>query len=318
MNWLDLLIIILIGIFSLDGLRRGLLLQIFNILGFLTALLLALTFYSPVAELLITIFKIPKVVSNPLGFLTVWLLVEIIFFWVLNRYFEKFAKKYHHIKINKYLGIIPAALNAVLFLAFILLFIISLPIKPIYKQAVFDSKIAVPLVNTATQLEKPFNNIFGPITKQTLTFLTVKPEDKGTIDLKFTQKDITQDKESEKQMFILVNQQRNKTGAKALVWQDNLAAVARNYSTDMFARGYFSHFSPEGKDVGDRLETAGISYTYAGENLALAPSLSLAFAGLMGSEGHRRNILDPAFSKIGIGIVDGGIYGKMFTQIFTE
>lgn len=318
MNWVDLLIIILIGIFALDGLRRGLLLQIFNIIGFLTALLLALTLYSFVADLLTKIFNLSKLAANPIGFLIVWIATEIIFFGVLNHFYDKFITRYHSIKINKYLGIIPAAANAILFLAFILLFVVSLPIRPSVKQAIFDSRFGAPLVNSAIQLEKPFNNIFGPITKQTLTFLTVKPEDKGTVELKFTQKDTTIDTASERQMFELVNAERSKVGAKPLAWKANLADVARKHSQDMFARGYFSHFSPEGKDIGDRLEAAGISYTYAGENLALAPTLARAHTGLMNSEGHKRNILDPAFGKIGIGVVDGGIYGKMFTQIFTE
>lgn len=318
MNWVDLVIILLIFIFALDGLRRGFLLQVFNIIGFLTALLLALTFYSPVADLLTKNFNLPKLAANPIGFLIVWTVTEIIFFGVLSRFYDKFISRYHRIKINKYLGVIPAAINAILFLAFVLLFIVSLPIRPGAKQAIFDSYLGAPLVDSAIRLEKPFNDIFGPITKQTLTFLTVKPEDKGTVDLKFTQKNSTPDPASEKQMFDLVNSERAKVGAKPLVWRDNLAEVARKHSMDMFARGYFSHFSQEGKDVGDRLELAGISYTYAGENLALAPTLARAHTGLMNSEGHRRNILDPAFGKIGIGVVDGGIYGKMFTQVFTQ
>ena len=52
--------------------------------------------------------------------------------------------------------------------------------------------------------------------------------------------------------------------------------------------------------------------------MALAPNVDRAHTGLMNSEGHKRNILDPAFGKIGIGVVDGGVYGKMFTQVFTE
>ncbi len=318
MNWVDLVIILLIVIFALDGLRRGFLIQVFNIIGFLTALLLALSFYSPVADLLTKNFNLPKLAANPIGFLIVWIVTEIIFFGVLNRFYDKFIGKYHRIKINKYLGIVPAAINAILFLAFILLFVVSLPVRPSAKQAIFDSYLGAPLVGSAIRLEKPFNDIFGPITKQTLTFLTVKPEYKGTVDLKFTQKNTTADPASEKQIFELVNLERAKVDAKPLVWRENLAKVARLYSADMFSRGYFSHFSPEGKDVGDRLEAVGISYTYAGENLALAPTLARAHSGLMNSEGHRRNILDPAFGKIGIGVVDGGIYGKMFTQVFSQ
>jgi uncharacterized protein YkwD len=55
-----------------------------------------------------------------------------------------------------------------------------------------------------------------------------------------------------------------------------------------------------------------------GENLAYAPNLELAHTGLMNSEGHRANILSPDFNKVGIGIEDGGVYGLMVTQVFSN
>ena len=143
-------------------------------------------------------------------------------------------------------------------------------------------------------------------------------EEKGAINLQFTQDQLTVDALSEQEMFKLVNEERSSSGSKVLVWDEALAQVGRKHSEDMFRRGYFSHFSPEGKDVGDRLFESGIEYSFAGENLALAPNVERAHTGLMNSEGHRRNILDPAFGKIGIGVMDGGVYGKMFTQVFTE
>ena len=99
---------------------------------------------------------------------------------------------------------------------------------------------------------------------------------------------------------------------------EELVQFARSYSLDMFQRGYFSHYNPEGESPFDRMEKAGITYTSAGENLALAPSVELSMQGLMNSPGHRVNILRPEFGKVGIGVMDGGIYGKMFTQEFTD
>jgi uncharacterized protein YkwD len=86
----------------------------------------------------------------------------------------------------------------------------------------------------------------------------------------------------------------------------------------MFTRGYFSHYTPGGVSPFDRMADAGVTYVYAGENLALAPSTDLAMQGLMNSPGHRANILNPNFNKIGIGVIDGGIYGKMYSQEFTN
>src|SRR4030042_3827411 len=318
MNWVDLVIILIIVVFALEGQRRGFFIQAVDILGFLIALIFSLTLYSQAAVFLGKLFDLPKIVANPVGFLLIWLVVETLYFTIFERLFKKFIYKFSNLFINKYFGFIPSVLNSLLFLAFILLFVVSLPIKPDIKQDVYSSKIGSQLVAQATFLEKPLDNIFGPITKQGLTFLTVKPEEKGSVPLEFTQRNLTIDYQSEKIMFNLVNSERAKLGISPLTWNESLAKVGRAHSKDMFERGYFSHYSLEGKDVGDRLEKAGINYIYAGENLALAPNVDRAHTGLMASEGHRRNILDPAFKKIGIGAVEGGIYGKMFTQVFTN
>ena len=60
----------------------------------------------------------------------------------------------------------------------------------------------------------------------------------------------------------------------------------------------------------------GIRFSYAGENLAGAPDVNTAHVNLMNSPGHRENILRPEFTKIGIGVVEGSKYGKIFTQQF--
>ncbi|OGD97303.1 hypothetical protein A3A49_01220 [Candidatus Curtissbacteria bacterium RIFCSPLOWO2_01_FULL_38_11b] len=318
MNWVDFVILLIVILFAIEGLRQGFFSQVLNILGLLFSLILALTLYSQIASLLIKFFNLPPIAANPIGFLLVWMIGESIFFGIITRFLKSFIEKYKNIFINKIGGFLPAALNALLFMAFVLLFVVSLPLQPNLKQDIYDSKIGSALVAQATILEKPLNSIFGPITKQGLTFLTVRPEDKGSIDLKFTQSELTIDYMSEKEMFNLVNQQRELAGAKSLIWDEKLASVGRSHSKDMFERGYFSHYSPEGEDVGDRLLKNGIEYSYAGENLALAPNVNRAHTGLINSPGHKRNILDPAFSHIGIGAIDGGVYGKMFTQVFME
>ena len=66
------------------------------------------------------------------------------------------------------------------------------------------------------------------------------------------------------------------------------------------------------------MEKAGIKFGAAGENIAYASTLELAHNGLMRSPGHRANILSDDFKRIGIGVMDGGIYGKMFGQDFLD
>jgi uncharacterized protein YkwD len=117
-------------------------------------------------------------------------------------------------------------------------------------------------------------------------------------------------------MLELVNRERAAAGLATLAADDELREVARRHSSDMFARGYFAHVTPEGRDPFARIREAGYSFRTAGENLALAPTLSLAHTGLMNSPGHRANILRPQFGRVGIGIMDGGRRGLMVTQNF--
>ena len=119
-------------------------------------------------------------------------------------------------------------------------------------------------------------------------------------------------------MLNLVNLERGKKGLPTLAFAEDLSGVARLHAKDMLERGYFSHYTPEGASPFDRMEAFGITYQYAGENLAFAPDVQIAMAGLMKSPGHRENILSPNFRKGGIGVIDAGIYGKMFVQEFSD
>lgn len=318
MNWIDTIVLLVILAFAIEGQNRGFLDQAVNIVGFAFSLIVALTVYSQLGNVLTKTFNLAPIAAAPVAFLIIWIATESLFFSIINLLLAKYLAKFENNRINKLLGFLPAAANALLFLAFLLLLFVSLPLRPDIKNDIFKSKIGSVLVNRATTLERPLDRVFGPITKQGLTFLTVNPEETGSVDLHFKQSRLTIDYTGEQQMLSLVNGERAKVGVEPLVWDDSLAGVARGHSEDMFKRGYFSHYSPEGKDVGDRLNAAGIVYTYAGENLALAPNIQSAHDGLMNSPGHRRNMLDPAFRKIGIGTVNGGVYGEMITQVFTQ
>ena len=95
-----------------------------------------------------------------------------------------------------------------------------------------------------------------------------------------------------------------------------MLVVARAHSADMFARGYFSHVTPEGTSPFDRMKREKVRFLAAGENLALGQTLNICHRGLMNSPGHRANILSKAFGRVGIGILDGGFHGLMITQNF--
>jgi uncharacterized YkwD family protein len=120
----------------------------------------------------------------------------------------------------------------------------------------------------------------------------------------------------EQQMLNLVNQERKQSGLNELRIHEGLVKLARLKSKDMIDLGYFAHQSPTYGSPFDMMRNAGIAYSYVGENLAGAPTAARAHTSLMNSPGHRANILNPNYTHVGIGIVNGGNYGKMFTQMF--
>lgn len=120
----------------------------------------------------------------------------------------------------------------------------------------------------------------------------------------------------EQKMVSLVYQERVKAGLKPLEVDMRLVKSARVKSQDMITNNYFAHNAPDGTTPWDLMKAQGVTYRMAGENLAGAPTVDMAHTNLMNSQGHRANILKPEYTHLGIGIVDGGKYGKMFTQHF--
>lgn len=106
----------------------------------------------------------------------------------------------------------------------------------------------------------------------------------------------------EKQVADLVNKERAKVGLKPLILDTNLSKVARLKSQDMNDKNYFDHYSPTYGSLDNMLKKFGISYRYAGENIAQGQQTpEQVMKSWMNSEGHRKNILSPNYTHIGVG-----------------
>ncbi|WP_328935530.1 MULTISPECIES: CAP domain-containing protein [unclassified Streptomyces] len=115
----------------------------------------------------------------------------------------------------------------------------------------------------------------------------------------------------------LTNAERARAGLRALAVDPLLAAAAQAHSTDMVARAFYSHTSPDGSQPWDRAAAAGSRRRTIGENIACGQrSPAEVVEGWMNSPGHRANILKPDFTHIGIGFAGGGQMGTYWTQLF--
>ncbi len=317
-NWIDLIIVAVLIYFAFEGVRHGLWIILAEFTSFFISLLVSLRAYKLTADMLSANFNLPISVANALGFLLTAVIFEIILGYMFAYLISRLPEKLRRAKYGKMLGVIPSLGQGIILVSFVLMLLMGMPIRGDIKEDIGESKIGGFLVRKTSVAEKGINEIFGGVINDSLTYLTVKPNSEEILKLKVASFNLNIDETNEKQMFNLVNKERKDRGINELIWSDNIKLVARDYAKDMWQRQYFSHFSPEGEDVGDRLTGAKIQYYLAGENLALAPTLTLAHDGLMNSQGHRANILEKRFNKMGIGVVDNGYYGKIFVQVFSD
>lgn len=116
-----------------------------------------------------------------------------------------------------------------------------------------------------------------------------------------------------------INRIRQQQNLSELRQNDRLAEVARAYSRRMATEHFFSHTSPSGDSMVQRVQAAKIRYFVLGENLFRGTNLpnpvNSAVQGWMQSPGHRENIVRPEFRETGIGVWRvGNTY--YFTQLF--
>lgn len=319
-NWIDWVIVGVVGYHAILGWEAGFFPLITSFISFILAVWASIAFQAPVAGFLTEKFGIASSWSFVLSYLIIAFVVQEVVTEILHVLIAQIPKKIQTSTIADWLGALVSALNGLIILSFLLLVVLALPLRGTVKNDIAASKIGGFLTKNLQKYAGPVRLAIEEVGQGARKFFTVSPQSKETITLDVTpaSSDLHVDEIAETKMLELVNAERKKVGAPALVMDAKIVAVARAYSRDMFERQYFSHYSPEGKDAGDRLGKGGVSYTVAGENLAYSPDMETAHKGLMESPGHKKNILDPAFHRVGIGIISTDSFGIMVTQNFAQ
>ncbi|WP_066942833.1 CAP domain-containing protein [Microtetraspora fusca] len=123
--------------------------------------------------------------------------------------------------------------------------------------------------------------------------------------------------EIENEVVRLTNAERAKAGCGPLTHDARLRGAAYAHSADMSAKAYFSHTSQDGRDFGQRIKASGFAFSAAAENIAKGyPTAAAVVKGWMDSPGHRTNMLNCAYTHIGVGHVAAG--GPYWTQDFAR
>jgi uncharacterized YkwD family protein len=122
------------------------------------------------------------------------------------------------------------------------------------------------------------------------------------------------------EVLRLVNEERAKEGIAPLELSEELCSVATLKAQDMAVFGYFEHESPNFGAPDEMLDAFGIHWHLSGENIAAGyQTPKQVMDGWMDSPGHRANILNPGYGKLGVGYLTGlGEYSSYWVQTFTD
>ena len=315
MNWVDLSLILVFLICLWAGYRRGFIRGSMDLLTWVLGLVTAYTFYDPLAAWL----KMRVdwgIWLMPASFLIILLLTRAILGALAYLITRRVPEESDRHGLNRFLGLIPGAINGYIATVIVSALLLALPLRDEINDETRDSRYAAELAMQSEWVNKKLAPVFDQAVRHTMNSLTVHPSSHESVALGFTYEKAKDRPALEMEMLAMVNRERMKEGLQPLVADPELTQVARDHSRDMFGRGYFAHMNPDGKDPFDRMRAAKVKFNAAGENLALAQTLEIAHTNLMNSPGHRANIMNPDFGRLGIGILDGGFYGLMISQEF--
>jgi uncharacterized protein YkwD len=330
-------VILFVLLVAWNGYRTGFLIEVAGLARIAAAVFAAARFYSIPAAWLSANTQLPLALANLIGFIAVFVVTQVLVSIVYAFTVYPAVNFLHRVPglggIDRVLGIVPAAVQALFWAALALTALLLLPTSAQVRTQITQSALGNALVVDLSSLEPKLQALLGNAAQSTLLYLTppATPTE-GNVQLHFPPDlRLTTDAPAEQTMVAYVNAQRTQRGLAAYVnaqrtqrglaalrSDPTLTAVARAHSTDMFRRSYFSHNTPDGLTPFDRMHAAGITYTSAGENIAYAPNVNIADTGLMNSPEHRANILNPLFTRLGVGIVSGGLFEEMFTQDFAD
>jgi len=111
--------------------------------------------------------------------------------------------------------------------------------------------------------------------------------------------------ENERALFDAANRERAERSLPAFQWDESLAA-ARQHANRMAFYNVIEHQLSGEPDLKERLTEAGARFSMIAENIAVGPNSETIHGGWMHSPGHRKNILNPSLTAVGIAAVRGG------------
>lgn len=322
MNWIDLVIIGVLFYYGFRGYTQGIISILVELGGYVVAYFISLRFsnigFSLISKYLPKDF--PHSYEGTLGVAVIWTITMFLYYLIAPFIIKLIPPFISHSTINKVIGIIGSLLKGVILLSIILFVLSIIPLPSSYANLLHSSLFAGNIQKVTMFLENKIgNNIpstIGDAVKELSLIPNSNNKTEKLIELGYTLSNTTINEKDEATMFTFVNDQRKKAGLTGLILDPTLTQVGRTYGKYMYLNGFFSHITPAGQTPFDRVKDSRILFNFVGENIAKAPDVNAANTGFMNSPEHKANILSKDYNKIGIGVIDGGVHGKIFVQNF--
>lgn len=317
-NPVDLLVLAIVALAVVGGIRSGFIATLYGLVSWIVSLLVAFALLGVSSAFVIGLTGMAAPTGRAVAFVLLLLAVEGVFALLARFAVWPVVRSVHATRIgaivDRALGVVPSVLRALVVTAIGLAALLVLPVGNDVRGAIDGSRLGRALVSEVAAVQPYLGQLLGG--EAGALFVTkIDADQRQELDLP-EDLELEADPQGEAQMLALVNEERAAVGLRPLAFDPRLVPVGRAHSEEMFRLRYFGHESPVTGTPFDRIERAGIRYSRAGENLAYAHSVAVAHRGLMQSPGHRANILRPEFTRIGIGVISAGPYGRMFTQVF--
>jgi uncharacterized protein YkwD len=318
LNPIDAAVLALIVVAAWFGYQTGFVATTYSLASWILAVAAALAFEGPAATIVERLARLPTPLAATIGFVTTIVVAEALFSaagYIAIRPIVALVRRSPLNVADRILGTLPAGIRSLFIVAVAILAIEALPVASEVKAAVETSGTGRAVNAQLAKFHPELETFAGQLGGSPLLVTRIGEDQTEQLDLP-DGIELSPDPVAERQLFDLVNGERTQRGVGALAWDERLVPVSRAHSEEMFKLKYFSHESPVSGSPFDRLKGAGITYSRAGENLAYAQSVAVSHRALMDSPGHRENILRPEFTRIGIGVISAGAYGRMITQLF--
>lgn len=293
---LDAIILGFVGLFVWRGARRGLLMSLTGLVGFVVAAFAAVFGFRALAVPLEAV-GLSTGVANLAGGLVIFVGV-MAGMYVVGRTLSRALKWTKLGALNTAGGAVLAGAWAMSWVLAALLAISVLPVPHAIAASYESSTIGKGIVAEAPRWA---SRLARADLRSMLTFFVPRER---TVSIRATER-FRRAPGAERALFDLIAHERDLEDLRALAWDEDLATAARRHAADMYRRGFFGHRNPDGTTPERRLRAAGAVFGVMAENLALSETIRVAHARLMASPNHRRNVLRPDFGRIGIGVMIG-------------